>query len=1006
MRGQIDERYEYQREIIDHLVNENGYVERSHRNFDKNYALDRELLLEFLKDTQPDILEELSKIFGDDLEETIINTINNFVVSKKGSLLSVLKHGVDINNKHLTLLYGKPATSFNPELSRLYNENIFSVMEEVYPDEANKERVDLVIFVNGFAIISFELKSNSQGQNYENAILQYRTRRNPKDRLFRFKAGCLVNFAMDTEEVYMTTQLDKEKTFFLPFNMGKGEGVNAGAGNPSFEDKYSVSYMWEDILKKDTLIELITKFIFIESKEDKDQVTGKTKIKERIIFPRYHQLDVIRKTLDDLKVNKTSQNYLIQHSAGSGKTNSIAWLAHRLASLHDEDDKVIFDNVIIMTDRVVVDRQLQKAIMGLEHKVGLIRVMDDKCTSADLKLALESNTKIVVTTIQKFPYVVDLIKDGSNQTEVALKDKKFAVIIDEAHSSTAGKDMMAVTSTLSSTNDFYEQDVQDQLVQEIQSSGKQKNVSMFAFTATPKPTTLRLFGRPDKRGNYRAFHLYSMKQAIEEGFILDVLANYTTYETYYELNKKIDDDPELKTTEAKRQIAQQIDLDDTNIAQRTKIIIEHFRQHVMSELGNKAKAMVIMASRKAAVKYQQAFQKYIEEHHYTDMGLLVAFSGKVNLDDENEFTEASINGISEDRTAREFNKKDYRFLLVANKYQVGFDQPKLTAMYVMKKIAGVNAIQTLSRLNRICPPYEKTPFVLDFANSYADIEKAFAPYYTTTLLADTVNKQLVYNIVEKIEGFYVIDPMSVEGANLVLHKARIESRDKKKLNFYFGATEKKIKELDEVTQREVIVTLRRFVRCYEFLLQVSSLDDVELQKMYNYISCLLKYVNISRPGQGYDLAGKIKASNFAQKQTGSHTKGTKRSNPEVKLPMADEIELGEDKKKKLSAIIEEINQATGSNFDKDIAVKSMLQLRDLMMKSGDLRSSAKNNSEQDFELSYFDRIDDMLIEGLEHNKEFFTLLLNNNDLKKEVLGTFASEIYDSLREGSIINNNI
>lgn len=417
----------------------------------------------------------------------------------------------------------------------------------------------------------------------------------------------------------------------------------------------------------------------------------------------------------------------------------------------------------------------------------------------------------------------------------------------------------------------------------------------------------------------------------------------------------------------------------------------------MSELGNKAKAMVIMASRKAAVKYQQAFQKYIEEHHYNDMGLLVAFSGKVNLDDENEFTEASINGISEDRTAREFNKEAYRFLLVANKYQVGFDQPKLTAMYVMKKIAGVNAVQTLSRLNRICPPYEKTPFVLDFANSYADIEKAFAPYYTTTLLADTVNKQLVYNIVEKIEGFYVIDPMSVEGANLVLHKARIESRDKKKLNFYFGATEKKIKELDEVTQREVIVILRRFVRCYEFLLQVSSLDDVELQKMYNYISYLLKYVNISRPGQGYDLAGKIKASNFAQKQTGSHTKGTKRSNPEVKLPMADEIELGEDKKKKLSAIIEEINQATGSNFDKDIAVKSMLQLRDLMMKSGDLRSSAKNNSEQDFELSYFDRIDDMLIEGLEHNKEFFTLLLNNNDLKKEVLGTFASEIYDSLR---------
>lgn len=1001
MRGQINERYEYQQEIIDHLVKENDYVERDHSNFDKRFAMDRELLFKFLKDTQSKTLETLTKIFGDDTEDTVVNTINNFITGKNGSLLSALKHGVDINNQHLTLLYGKPATDFNPELSKLYSENIFSVMQEVYADKENKERIDLVIFINGFAVISFELKSNSQGQNYENAIKQYRTSRNPKDRLFLFKAGCLVNFAMDTEEVYMTTQLAKEKTFFMPFNMGKGEGVNSGAGNPEFPDEYSVSYMWEDILKKDTLVELITKFIFIETKESKDPLTGKKRKKQRLIFPRYHQLDVIRKTLADLKVNKTSQNYLIQHSAGSGKTNSIAWLAHRLASLHDNDDKIIFDNIIIMTDRVVIDRQLQRAIMGIEHKAGIIRVMDDKCTSEDLKLVLESNTKIVVTTIQKFPYVVDLIKDDSSVSEQSLKDKKFAVIIDEAHSSTAGKDMMAVTEALSSSNKFYEQDVQDQLIQEIESSGKQKNVSMFAFTATPKPTTLRLFGRPDKHGNYRAFHLYSMKQAIEEGFILDVLANYTTYQTYYELNKEIADDPELKTADAKRQIAQQIDLNDQNIAQRTKIIIDHFRDHVMSELGNQAKAMVIMSSRKAAVKYQQSFEKYMKEHHYDDMGMLVAFSGKVNSEDgKGEFTESSMNGIPEDRTAKEFNKPGYRFLLVANKYQVGFDQPKLTAMYVMKKLRGVNAVQTLSRLNRICPPYEKTPFVLDFANDYKDIEAAFAPYYTTTLLADTVNPQLVYNLVEKIEGFYIIDPQNVESANNILHKAKIQSRDKKNLNFYFGATEKKIKELDENTQREVVTTLKHFVRCYEFLLQVSSLKDEELQKLYNYISYLLKYVNISRPGQGYDLTGKIKASKFAQNKTGQHIKGTKRSNPVVKLPMADDIELSEEKKKKLSEIIEEINQTTGSNFDKDVAVKSMLQIRDLMMKSDSLKNSAKNNSESDFELSYFDNVDNMLIEGLEHNKDFFTLLLNNNDLKKEVLGTFAEEIYKSLRKDS------
>lgn len=1002
MRGQINERYEYQQEIINHLVEEDGYVERDHSNFDKKFAMDPELLFQFLKDTQPEKLEELTKQFKEDTEETIINTINKCILSKKGSLLSALKHGADVNNQHLTLLYSKPATNFNPQLSKLYSENIFSVMQEVYADKENKERIDLVIFINGFATISFELKSNSQGQNYEDAIRQYRTTRDPKDRLFLFKAGCLVNFAMDTEEVYMTTQLANEKTFFMPFNMGKGEGINSGAGNPQFPDKYSVSYMWEDILKKETLVELITKFIFIETKENRDPLTGKRKVRQQLIFPRYHQLDVIRKTLADLKINKTSQNYLIQHSAGSGKTNSIAWLAHRLASLHDNDNQIIFDNVIIMTDRVVVDRQLQKAIMGIEHKAGLIRVMDDRCTSEDLKLALESNTKIVVTTIQKFPYVVDLIKDDSNSSDVALKDKKFAVIIDEAHSSTAGKDMMAVTEALSSSDKFYEQDVQDQLVQEIESSGKQKNVSMFAFTATPKPTTLRLFGRLDKHGNYRAFHLYSMKQAIEEGFILDVLANYTTYQTYYELNKEIADDPELKTADAKRQIAQQIDLDDQNIAQRTKIIIDHFREHVMSELGNQAKAMVIMSSRKAAVKYRQAFENYINDHHYDDMGMLVAFSGKVNSDDDNkEYTEASMNGLPEDRTAKEFNKPGYRFLLVANKYQVGFDQPKLSAMYIMKKLRGVNAVQTLSRLNRICPPYEKTPFVLDFVNDYKDIEAAFAPYYTTTLLADTVNPQLVYNLVEKIDGFYIIDPQNVEGANNILHKAKIQSRDKKNLNFYFGATEKKIKELDENTQREVLTTLKHFVRCYEFLLQVSSLKDEELQKLYNYVSYLMKYVNISRPGQGYDLTGTIKASKFTQKQTGQHISGTKRSNPVVKLPMADDVELSEAKKEKLSKIIEEINQTTGSNFDKDVAVKSMLQIRDLMMKSNNLRISAKNNNEHDFELSYFDHIDDMLIEGLEHNKDFFTLLLNNNDIKKEVLGTFAEEIYKSLRESEV-----
>ena len=518
---------DYQKFLLERLA-DNGYVIRKASHFDRLFAMDREMLMKFLADTQPDTMDYLRKIYKDDLEDTIVSFINAETTKARGSLIDVLKHGIEISNRQLDLMYTKPATTFNPELTKKYGQNIFSVMEEVWASD--KERIDVVIFLNGLAIISFELKCNTAGQSYQDAIYQYRTERNPKTRLFLFKSGCLVNFAMDLEEVYMTTKLAGEATFFLPFNMGNGEGVTAGAGNPAFEDRYSVSYMWEDILTKDTVLDLISKFIFVEVKEKVDDETGKVKRSENLIFPRYHQLDVIRKLLADVRENRTAQNYLIQHSAGSGKTNSIAWLAHRLTSLHDADNKIIFDNVIIVTDRVVVDRQLQKAIMGMEHKAGLIRVMDDKCNSTDLAIALNGNTKIIATTIQKFPYIVDSVK--------GLKNKRFAVIIDEAHSSTAGKDMAAVTMSLGSGEQF-DGDVEDMISDEIKRNGKQANVSMFAFTATPKPTTIQLFGRLNTKGQREAFHVYSMKQAIEEGFILDVLQKYTEYSTFYQINKEM-----------------------------------------------------------------------------------------------------------------------------------------------------------------------------------------------------------------------------------------------------------------------------------------------------------------------------------------------------------------------------------------------------------------------------------------------------------------------------------
>ena len=979
---------QYQHFIMDYLKNNNGYVVRKDKEYDRLHAMDREMLFKFLNDTQPDEMEELRKVYKQDLEETLVSYINAEVTKARSSLLDVLKHGIEISNIKLDLMYTKPATDFNKELVEKYEKNVFSVMEEVWASD--KERIDLVIFLNGLAIMTFELKCNVAGQSYEDAIYQYRTERNPKTRLFLFKAGALVNFAMDLEQVYMTTKLEKDATFFLPFNMGNGEGVNAGAGNPIFEDEYSVSYMWEDVLTKDSILEIISKFMFIEVKEKEDEATGKKKIKENIIFPRFHQRDVLHKILADVYENGSTQNYLIQHSAGSGKTNSIAWLAYRLSSLHDADNKIIFDNIIIVTDRIVVDRQLQAAVMGMEHKSGLIKVMDEKCNSSDLAIALDGNTKIIATTIQKFPYIVD---DVAN-----LKNKKFAVIIDEAHSSTAGKDMAAVTMTLGSGEvSIDESTTEDLIVEEIAKHGKQENVSVFAFTATPKPTTIQLFGRVNKKGQREAFHIYSMKQAIEEGFILDVLQNYTTYKTYYQINKEVAEDPKCKTNSAKRQIARFVELHETNIAQRIEVIVEHFRETVMDELGGTAKAMVITNSRESAVKYRQAFEEYINKKGYNDIHALVAFSGKVTLkDDEKEYTEAGLNGFSEDKLPTEFEKDDYKVLLVANKYQTGFDQPKLCAMYILKKLRGVNAVQTLSRLNRICPPYDKKTFILDFVNDYEDIQAAFSKYYTTTLLSNSVTPSAIYDLGAKIDGYTVIDPLDIEDANEILYKDDITAKEKKRLTFLFQKVKKNIDKLDYEEQKELVMTMRRFVRFYEFLLQASCFEDTELHKKYRFIALLLAYVNIKHPGGGFNLDGKITAMNFVQKKKAEH-KSKLKSDPVTKLPTADHFVLSEDKEEKLSQIIAEINSIAGKEYDNDVAVKAMLQIKDIMMKSEKLKTSAKNNTEKDFEFAYFDNIDDALIEGLEQNQDFFSLLLSNDEMKRKVLGIFSDEIYNSLK---------
>lgn len=990
--GQLREKEDYQQYILEMLNKENGYKIRPATAFEAGYGMDTSLLFEFLYATQEDSMVKLEKLYKDKTKQTVLNYINNEINKKTRSLLDVLKHGVEFDNGvSLTLMYRKPATSFNAKAEEQYNQNVLSVMEEVY--HKGGERIELVIFVNGIAIFTFELKCNTSGQNYEDAIRQYKYERDFKTRLLKFKAGCLAHFAMDLNEVYMCTNLKGKSSFFLPFNKGCGKGINAGKGNPHNEDGINVSYMWEDILKKDTVLYLIDKIIFLQKESKKNPDTGKRENKETLIFPRYHQFNAVRKVVNDVTENGSSKNYLIEHSAGSGKTNTIAWLSHRLSSLHNADDKPIFDTVCIITDRIVVDRQLQNAVLSLEHKAGLIKVMDDACKSKDLADALNGNTKIVVTTIHKFMYINDLVNE--------LKSKTFAVIIDEAHSSTAGAAMESVTHALSESDKNNDKSMADLIEEEIKRCGKQDNVSMIAFTATPKPTTLQLFGSLNEQGKKVAFDLYSMKQAIEEGFIIDVLKNYVTYKTYFEINKAIEDDPELETIKAKRKIAKYIELHDTNIAQKVEIIIEHFKNRIMEELGGKAKAMVVTSSRQAAVKYRNEFENYIAKHGYTGIRALVAFSGKITLDGK-EYTESVMNSIAENDLPEAFESSNYQVLLVANKYQTGFDQPKLCAMYVDKKLRGVNAVQTLSRLNRICAPYDKKTFILDFKNEYEDIQNSFAPFYTETVLAETITPSDIRAVEAQVDEYNFLDIDDIETFNEYLYQDKRNSRDKARMWSLLDKAVKIINKFSEIEKYEIKATIKRFIRFYSFLIQATCFESVSLHKKYNFLSYLVKEIELGGGGNDFDIADKITTSNFKQKKTGEETSEIE-SKPEIALPTANSIMMDEKVKKKLSEIIDEINASYNKNFDVDVATKSAFQMRDLLLKNGHLKDSAKNNTLKDFRFAYFDAVQSALLEGYEQNQDFFTLLLDNDEKKRELMQVFLEDTYKNLREESTPN---
>ena len=993
----MKERYDFQQWIIKDLKEKNGYIQRDTAQYNPRLAMDVDLLWDFLMETQEETMDYLLKKLNKD---TIINLINKEIV--KGGFLFALKEGVFIENKQLRLLYRKPATSFNEKAVKQYHANRLSVIEEVVYEES--DRIDLVIFINGLALFAIELKFNPSGQSVQDAIKQLKGR-NAKNRLFRFEQGVLASFAVDSLEVYMTTQLKGQETYFLPFNMGKGQGIDMGSGNPHNPDGVDTEYLWLDVMTKDSILQLIESFIFFE-------IDKKDPKKKTLIFPRYHQRRAVSRLLEDMRSNHTESNYLIQHSAGSGKTNTIAWLAHSLVSLHDEENNNIVDTVLIVTDRIVVDRQLQDAVKQIDHKNGVVKVMGDRETSSDLADAIAGNTKIIATTIHKFAQInqSDWMSVGNTA------NKKFAILIDEAHSSTTGSYMSSVSQVLTETDiengtieELQEVTAADAIEREIARTGKQANVSIIAFTATPKATTLQLFGTTQPDGSKAPFDVYSMKQAIEEGFILDVLNNYTTYKTYYRLNKAVEEDPELKTTIAKRKIAKFVELSDENIDQKIEIIMDHFISHdIMAELGGQGKAMIVTSGREAAVKYQLAFKKYFKEHSITSIGTMIAFSGRVNYLGS-EYSESAMNGFKEDDLKDNFNTDDYQVLIVANKYQTGFNQPKLVAMYVDKKLRNVAAVQTLSRLNRIFRGYNKKTFILDFKNTYDDIRAAFAPYYRETILADTITPSDILDLDRKIEEYSILDNSVVHEFNQFLYQEKRSSREKQKMVALLNKGYDRIKRFDEKEQLSIRRVIRSFIRMYTFLIQATAYQNEMLHERYNYLQSLVKMIDVRLGGNDFTIADKIVVDYMKHKQTGYFTSSPELENdPELKLPKPNLTSITDEQEKRLSEILEEINEQLDLNIDPEVGISGAVSIRELLKKNARLKQSAHVNSREDFKFAFEEEIDNALTEGYSQSQDLFGALLNNEAFKKRMANIFLNDVYKSLKEETLenIENNV
>ena len=983
------------------LLETGGYIKGLSEDFDAQLGIFPKYIIEFLKTSQPKSWEKLVNIHKDEAEKKVIQRLIKEIDLR--GVLDVIRNGFTDYGVKFQMAYFKPESTLNPEAEALYLSNHLSVTRQLYYERVGKNSIDMVLSLNGLPIATIELKNQFSGQSVDNAKKQYVYDREPSEPIFQFKKRTLVHFAVDTDECYMTTKLDGKHTRYLPFNIGS----NNGAGNPINKEGYRTSYLWEYVWTKDSFMDIIGKFLHLSVEEF--EMNGVKKKKETIIFPRFHQMQVVRKTTTDARTNGAGKNYLIQHSAGSGKSNSIAWLSYRLSSLHDDANNRIFDSVIVITDRKVLDSQLQNTIYQFEHKEGVVQKIDKD--SQQLADALFAGSNIIITTLQKFPFILDKIGE--------LPSRKYAVIIDEAHSSQGGEATKKMKEVLSAKSledaekdEAYtglEEDAEDEIRKSMLARGKQTNLSFFGFTATPKPKTVEVFGTKGANGKPEPFHLYSMKQAIEEGFILDVLKNYTTYKTYFKLSKEIEDDPKVNKKKASRAIGRFMSLHPHNLAQKTEVMVEHFRQVVSKKIGGKAKAMVVSSSRLHAVRYKEEFDKYIQEKGYNDIKTIVAFSGKVihNFAPEG-VTEVELNGFSEKELPRKFASDEYQLLLVADKYQTGFDQPLLHTMYVDKKLSGVKAVQTLSRLNRMCAGKEDT-FVLDFANNTEDILNSFQPYYELTSIKENSDPNYLYDLKGEIDKSNIIWESEINNfCNVFFKSAKTLSvSEQGKLNSYIDPAVERFKQLPkenskdnvigtEVTQEDFKNTLQSFNRTYSFLTQIMPFSDVDLEKLFTYTKFLYKKLPRTSEIDKFKLGDEVSLEYYRlQKIAENNIIMEDQGVYELEGGGGAGIRLSKEDQVALSEIIDVLNKRFSAEFN--TADKLFFdQIEEVLVNDLELGLQAKSNPIENFSFGFIDKYMDASINRMEQNQDIFAKMMNDKEFGSIVQNYLMKKVYNRL----------